>query len=252
MFHAIKTRRQGANLQARSVSSRAAMAAGALLAAVAVTSCASPQQVQQTRQLAKEYESQVYDLQRTLAELQSDNARLTDRLAKERKASLINASADTSLTKRIDDLGRMIDEMEGPMGDIERFELDGGYLLMIQDRILFDSGSATLGNDGIDALAGIAGEIAATPHGDIFVRGHTDSDPVKKPATLKRFPNGNLQLSAERAVSVAAYLINNSRIRGGEVVVMGFGSHKPVRPNDSADSKRMNRRVEIFVSDPVN
>ncbi|MGB0331841.1 MAG: hypothetical protein ACPGPE_08485, partial [Planctomycetota bacterium] len=171
MFHAINTRRQGANPQDRSVSSRAAMAAGALLAAVAVTSCASPQQVQQTRQLAKEYENQVYDLQRTLAELQSDNARLTDRLAKERKASLINASADTSLTKRIDDLGRMIDEMEGPMGDIERFELDGGYLLMIQDRILFDSGSATLGDDGIDALAGIAGEIAATPHGDIFVRG---------------------------------------------------------------------------------
>ena len=252
MFHAIKTRRQGANLQARSVSRPAAMAAGALLAAVAVTSCASPQEVQQTRQLAKEYENQVYDLQRTLAELQSDNARLTDRLAKERKASLINASADTSLTKRIDDLGRMSDEMEGPMGDIERFELDGGYLLMIQDRILFDSGSATLGNEGIDALAGIAGEIAATPHGDIFVRGHTDSDPVKKPATLKAFPNGNLQLSAERAVSVAAYLINNSRIRGGEVVVMGFGPHKPVRPNDSAESKRMNRRVEIFVSDPVD
>jgi chemotaxis protein MotB len=252
MFHANQPGRRGARTQVRSTSRRAALAAGALLTAVAVTSCASPQEIQQTRQVAKEYENQVFDLQRTLADLQMENARLTDRLAKERKASLINASADTSLTKRIDDLGRLIDEMEGPMGDIERFELDGGYLLMIQDRILFDSGSATLGDDGIDALAGIAAEISATPHGDIFVRGHTDSDPVKKPATLKRFPNGNLQLSAERAVSVAAYLIGNSRIRGSEVVVMGFGSHKPVRPNDSADAKRMNRRVEIFVSDPTD
>ena len=251
MFHAINTRRQGANPQDRSVSSRAAMAAGALLAAVAVTSCASPQQVQQTRQLAKEYENRVYDLQRTLAELQSDNARLTDRLAKERKASLINASADTSLTKRIDDLGRMIDEMEGPMGDIERFELDGGYLLMIQDRILFDSGSATLGDDGIDALAGIAGEIAATPT-ETSSFGVIPTPTRSEAGHAEALPERNLQLSAERAVSVAAYLINNSRIRGGEVVVMGFGSHKPVRPNDSADSKRMNRRVEIFVSDPVD
>jgi len=102
MFHANKTRRQGATVQARSVSSRAAIAAGALLAAVAVTSCATPQEVQQTRQLAKEYENQVYDLQRTLAELNADNARLTDRLAKERKGRgrwvTSSASSSTAVT----------------------------------------------------------------------------------------------------------------------------------------------------------
>jgi flagellar motor protein MotB len=33
------------------------------------------------------------------------------------------------------------------------------------------------------------------------------------------------------------------------VVVVGFGQHDPIRPNNSADNKRLNRRVEIFVSD---
>ena len=38
-------------------------------------------------------------------------------------------------------------------------------------------------------------------------------------------------------------------VRG--LVVMGFGQWSPLKPNDSADNKRLNRRVEIFVSDPV-
>ena len=33
------------------------------------------------------------------------------------------------------------------------------------------------------------------------------------------------------------------------VVVVGFGQWERVAPNDSADNKRLNRRVEIFVSD---
>ena len=31
---------------------------------------------------------------------------------------------------------------------------------------------------------------------------------------------------------------------------MGFGPWNPLRANDSSDSKRLNRRVEILISDP--
>ncbi|MEM9379096.1 MAG: OmpA family protein [Planctomycetota bacterium] len=222
--------------------------AGALLAAAAVTACATPQEVNYTRQVAKEYETRALDLERQLAEKNAELDQLKVRYAREKQAQ--PAVIPASMGRRIDELAGMIDSLDEPMGDVHRFEMEGGYLLMIQDRILFDSGSAELGSEGTSALSKIAAEIAAAPHGSILVRGHTDSDPVKKPETLKRFPHGNLQLSAERAVSVATYLIGNSRIAGGDVVVMGFGSWKPLRENDSAESKRLNRRVEIFVSDP--
>lgn len=222
----------------------------ALLLAASMASCASPQDVAYTRELAKDYENQVFDLERQLAEKNAELTRLHERYAEERKSSIVNAGFDGSLESRLDSLASMIDQRGGEVQDVERFDVEGGYLLMIQDKILFDSGSASLGASGNNALAGIAAEIAAAPHGEVFVRGHTDSDPVRKPETLRQFPHGNLQLSAARAVSVAAYLIENSALGGKDVVVMGFGSWRPVKPNTSAESKRLNRRVEIFVSDP--
>ena len=227
-------------------------AACTLLVGLGLASCATPQDVQYTREIAKDYESQVFDLERKLEEMKGQYDQLTAKYQRERRADIDagRGSVEASFKSRLDDLASMIDGMDRPLEDVERFEVEGGYILMIQDRILFDSGSADLGDEGAAALAQLSSEIAGAPHGKIFVRGHTDSDPVKKPQTRQRFPHGNLQLSAERAVSVAAYLIDQTSVSAQDVVVMGFGSWKPVRPNDSAETKRMNRRVEIFVSDP--
>ena len=96
------------------------------------------------------------------------------------------------------------------------------------------------------------GEIASQPFERIWVRGHTDNDPVKKPATIEKFPHGNLQLSAARAVEVAALLADNG-IPQDRLVVAGFGPTEPVAPNDQSENKRKNRRVEIFVlQEPVS
>jgi flagellar motor protein MotB len=34
-----------------------------------------------------------------------------------------------------------------------------------------------------------------------------------------------------------------------DVAVVGFGQYDPITKNDTSDNKRLNRRVEIFVSD---
>jgi chemotaxis protein MotB len=70
-----------------------------------------------------------------------------------------------------------------------------------------------------------------------------------KPATVEKFPHGNLQLSSARAVEVAAALIGTKRVEARDVTVAGFGPYEPLKPNDSAENKRLNRRVEIFVAD---
>lgn len=234
----------------RGAARRCALPSLVLAALVGATSCASPQEVADTRRLAKDYQTQVMDLEKRLAELDLENTQLRERYERQRRTGLVNAGADANLKSRIDDLGAQIAGLDRPVRNVERFEVEGGYLLMIQDKILFDSGSAELGDEGASALRQLASEIAGAPHGKVFVRGHTDSDPVKRPETRARFPHGNLQLSAARAVSVAAFLIEQAGMSGPDVVVMGFGPHKPVGPNNSAEAKRMNRRVEIFVSDP--
>ena len=65
---------------------------------------------------------------------------------------------------------------------------------------------------------------------------------------MRERDHGNLQLSASRAVEVGAFL-TKSGVSQEKVVVAGFGPAEPVAPNDTADHKRKNRRVEIFVLD---
>ena len=51
----------------------------------------------------------------------------------------------------------------GPLKDVERFDVEGGYMFMIQDKLLFESGKAELGAEGRVALLELVAEIDATP-----------------------------------------------------------------------------------------
>lgn len=210
------------------------------------SSCATQQEVQDAYDLAKQYEREKYDLAHENERLRQENEELEARL-REQMISTLPAGMPAELRDRVESLQDRIEALNRPLEDVERFDVAGGYVVMIQDKLLFESGRAELGPEGRDALREIANQIKATPHERVFVRGHTDSDPVKKPATVERFPHGNIELSAARAVAVAALLIETEPSLENDIRVMGFGPHQPLKPNDSAANKRLNRRVEIFV-----
>jgi chemotaxis protein MotB len=131
-------------------------------------------------------------------------------------------------------------------GDVEFLAVEGGYGVRVTDAVLFDSGSAEIRPEGREILLKVAQQIATRPYQRVWVRGHTDSDPVVRPETVQRFPRGNLQLSAARAVEVSAQLAA-SGVAQEKLVVAGFGPNEPVVPNRTPEDKRRNRRVEIFV-----
>jgi chemotaxis protein MotB len=212
-------------------------------------SCVTQEKYDESVALADKYELQMHSAQERAAKLQEENDRLRAQLLGDQASALSDASWGQSMRDQVGELRRMIDDLDHPPGDIERFDVEGGYVFMIQDKVLFESGSADIGSDGRAALLKLSAEIRNAPHGRIVVRGHTDSDPVVKPATMERFPHGNLQLSAARAVSVGALLIAEGKVDARDVVVAGYGPWEPVADNDSADNKRLNRRVEIFVAD---
>ena len=86
------------------------------------------------------------------------------------------------------------------------------------------------------------GKYAGKP---IDVVGHTDSDPIRK---TKNQWKDNWELSAERALSVARYLIQKG-IDDEDIRAVGCGASRPVASNSSSSGKAKNRRVEIVVGE---
>ena len=108
----------------------------------------------------------------------------------------------------------------------------------------FDSGSAKIRKQMIPFLEKIGSVLLGTPD-DIIVAGHTDNVPLKGGPY-----KSNLGLSIARAASVAEYLLNICSVDPERLSTMGFGEYRPLKPNDTLEGRRKNRRVEIILKTP--
>ena len=196
------------------------------------------------------YRRQYADLESFIGQLEAENERLQGELDLLQGKNPIDAAHTKDIDERLERLKQLtenIGELSGTApGEVEYVAVAGGYGVRVADTVLFDSGSDTIKPEGRDVLRRVAQQIAGQPYQRVWVRGHTDSDPVSRPETVQKFPHGNLQLSASRAVEVAA-LLGTAGVQLDKLVVAGFGPTEPVVPNQGMDSKRRNRRVEIFV-----
>ncbi|MCA1793773.1 MAG: OmpA family protein, partial [Desulfobacteraceae bacterium] len=90
-----------------------------------------------------------------------------------------------------------------------------------------------------DYLDQIADVLKTHPQINVKVQGHTDSIGSKA---------YNDDLSIKRAQAVKTYLMNKG-VQEERLSVEGFGFSKPVAPNDTAEGRALNRRVELH---PMN
>ena len=121
-----------------------------------------------------------------------------------------------------------------------------GDRFLFQSELLFDSGSANLGEQGQRELAKLAGtlrEVAARIPEDIDwilrVDGHTDRVPIHTPQFAS-----NWELSTARAVSVVRFLASQ-QIPQRRLTAAGFGEFHPIDRTDTPVAYRKNRRIEI-------
>jgi chemotaxis protein MotB len=118
----------------------------------------------------------------------------------------------------------------------------GTITVTLSDAILFDSGKANLKTASSRELDHIYSVIREKYAGkNLEVIGHTDTDPIKKSKW-----SDNWELSAERALTVARYLMQKG-ISEDRVKAAGCGPARPVMPNSTPTGKTKNRRVEIVV-----
>ncbi len=119
---------------------------------------------------------------------------------------------------------------------------DGTLTVTLSDKILFDSGKATLKKSSSTELDHITSVLQSKYAGrQIDVVGHTDSDPIKKSPW-----KDNMQLSTERANVVVRYLVEHG-IPQSNIRAIGRGESQPIASNKTASGKAKNRRVEIVV-----
>jgi len=120
----------------------------------------------------------------------------------------------------------------------------GTLTVTLANSLLFDSGKATLKkatSAELDHIHSVLKQKYAGKHVDVV--GHTDSDPIRK--TKDKWKD-NLELSAQRAISVTRYLIQKGIAEDG-IRAAGCGESRPVASNASSAGKAKNRRVEIVV-----
>lgn len=102
--------------------------------------------------------------------------------------------------------------------------------------ILFATGSDRIRPESTPTLEEIAAMLTAHPDLRLAIEGHTDSDGDE---------GFNRDLSERRAAAVKAWLVEERGVAADRLDAAGFGESRPAAPNDSAEGKQQNRRVEL-------
>jgi chemotaxis protein MotB len=183
------------------------------------------------------------------AELQTANARLANLDAErtqlhERYASLLSQATNPlsgDATRRFEELSRKYPEFHfDPNTGVSKFHSD----------VLFDTGKDELKSSAQNLLRDFANLMNSpdTSRFHILVVGHTDDQPIKKPATQSRHET-NWHLSTNRANSVVLAL-EKFGLKQNRMGAAGYSMFQPVEANADDRSRQRNRRVEIFILAP--
>jgi outer membrane protein OmpA-like peptidoglycan-associated protein len=151
----------------------------------------------------------------------------------------IPATKDTLRIARV----APVQPIQAPEVKVDKSLMNGPVLkadsliILNENDVLFETNSYALKGEHLASLDSIAAFMLRQPRLEVRVYGHTDNVGTEA---------HNLKLSTQRAETVAEYLIDKG-IGTDRVSFEGFGSARPLMPNNTEAGKRKNRRVEILI-----
>ena len=122
--------------------------------------------------------------------------------------------------------------------DLNATRTANGILVKLKEDLLFDIGSDSLKPAALDELNALGDVLAKYPQDRIQILGFTDS------TGSEAF---NDELSKKRAEAVRKVLVSRG-LGEQQAVAIGMGEQSPVAPNDTAEGRSKNRRVELHIA----
>ena len=129
-------------------------------------------------------------------------------------------------------------QLEAQLAELSAKKTERGIVITLGD-VLFAVDVARLTPDGLRTIQKLANVLQQNPARTVLIEGYTDSTGTA--------PH-NQELSERRAGAVRSAL-QDMGVAAGRVSVRGYGQSNPVASNDNAQSRQLNRRVEIVLSD---
>ena len=180
-----------------------------------------------------------------------------DQQAKDDQIAIANLgkSLNNALASRVQELQQFRSEFFGRLRDVLKGRDDVqivGDRFVFQSEVLFAPGQADIaaaGQQQLSQLAVALADIAAKIPDDINwvlqVDGHTDNLPVR----AGRYAD-NWDLSTERALSVVRFLVSQG-VPAARLAATGYGEFQPLTSGDTTEDRRLNRRIELKITQRV-
>ena len=180
-----------------------------------------------------------------------------DQQAKDDQIAIANLgkSLNNALASRVQELQQFRSEFFGRLRDVLKGRDDVqivGDRFVFQSEVLFAPGQANIGATGQQqlsqlavALADIAAKIPDDINWVLQVDGHTDNLPVR----AGRYAD-NWDLSTERALSVVRFLVSQG-VPAARLAATGYGEFQPLTSGDTSEDRRLNRRIELKITQRV-
>jgi chemotaxis protein MotB len=186
--------------------------------------------------------------QKAKAKVEKDKASLEIERAslQAEKAKLLmekNNKLENFKSEFFGEIRKLLETQEGVRVSGDRF--------VFSSEILFASGEANLSLEGkgqiskiADLILSISDKIPSNIDWILRVDGHTDDKPIRGGKY-----ESNWELSQARALSVVIYMQKFLNIPAYRLAATGFGEYQPIDRADSDTARKLNRRIEIKLTE---
>lgn len=193
-----------------------------------------------------------------LAQLEAKEKALAaeqDRLNKLKKDLEASSSRLADLEKMIADKEALMNKLKETLSkSLKAFEgkgltvenRNGKVYVSMENKLLFESGSWTVGAEGKKAVKLVGDVLGQNPDISVLIEGHTDNDKIT--GTIGGGVENNWDLSTKRATAIVNILSENKAIDKKNLTAAGRGEYAPLMSNETAEGKARNRRIEIILT----
>ena len=174
-----------------------------------------------------------------LMRLQADMQERSDRIA---ELEELIAAKDQAMKDLKNSISKALTAFEGKGLTVE--QRNGKVYVSMENKLLFKSGSWSVGNQGRNAIEQLGSVLAENPDIAVLIEGHTDNVPFSNGGKIAN----NWDLSTKRATAIISILSENKAISLNNLTAAGRSEYAPVESNDTAIGKAKNRRIEVVLT----